>query len=282
MTTATTWRELLADAEQRLASAADARRIVEEASGCEGADYVEALDRRAGELGRRHFEAMVERRAAGEPLQYVLSRWGFRRLDLYLDRRVLIPRPETEMVVQVALSELGRLGRAPVLVDLGTGSGAIALSIAVEAPAAEVWATDISRDALEVARANLAGAGSLAAQRVRLEQGRWFDALPATLRGRIQLVVSNPPYVADHEPLPPEVADWEPQGALRAGPTGLEQIETITKEAAGWLARPAALVVEIAPHQARTATTLVEAAGFDEVEVRCDLAGRERMVVGRF
>lgn len=279
---AATWRQLLAQAEQRLGSAADARRIVEQASGCEGAGYVEALDRRAGEHALGHFRAMVERRAAGEPLQYVLGRWGFRRLDVYLDRRVLIPRPETEMVVQVALAELPRLGRAPVVVDLGTGSGVIALSLAVEAPGADVWGTDISSGALEVARANLAGAGSLAARHVRLEQGRWFEAVPSTLRGRVQLVVSNPPYVADGEPLPSEVEQWEPAEALRAGPTGMEHIEVIAKEAASWLARPGALVVEIAPHQADDARALVVDAGFDEVEVRCDLAGRQRMVVGRF
>src|SRR5688500_2404619 len=155
---------------------------------------------------------MVERRAAGEPLQYVLGAWGFRSLDLYVDRRVLIPRPETEQVVEVALAELRALGAAkPLVVDLGTGSGAIALSIAPEVPTSQVWATDASPAALAVARANLAGIGRAAA-RVRLEHGSWFAALPKLLQGRVDMVISNPPYVADGDTLPPEVADWEPAG----------------------------------------------------------------------
>ena len=277
-----TWRELLAEAEERLSSSADARRIVEQASGCEGAAYVEVLEQPVSVNGKCHFDDMLDRRAAGEPLQYVLGRWGFRRLDLYLDRRVLIPRPETEMVVQVALAEVPRLPRKPRLVDLGTGSGAIALSLAVEVPGADIWATDVSGDALEVARANLAGAGSLAASHVRLLQGRWFDALPTTIRGGVHMVVSNPPYVADDEELPVEVDAWEPPTALRAGPTGLEQVEEILKEATAWLSRPAVVVVEIAPHQADAASRMAIAAGYDEVEVRRDLSGRERMVVARF
>jgi release factor glutamine methyltransferase len=281
-TTSTTWRQLLVEAQRVLPEEAEARRIVEAATGCDGADYLDALDRAAADHARRHFDAMVERRRSGEPLQYVLGSWGFRRLDLYLDRRVLIPRPETEMVVEVALDEARRLGRQPLLVDLGTGSGAIALSLALEVPGAEVWATDVSADALEVARANLAGVGSLAASQVRLRSGCWFGALPTTLQGRVAMVVANPPYVADGEPLPSEVTDWEPSVALRAGPTGLEQIEEIVKQATAWLARPGAVVVEIAPDQASPARALAAAAGYAEVEVHRDLAGRDRMVVGRF
>ena len=277
-----TWRQLLGEAQRRLDSATEARRIVEEASGYQGAAYVDALDHRALPQAHQSFAAMVERRAAGEPLQYVLGGWGFRRLDLYLDRRVLIPRPETEIVVQAALGEVERLGTTPVVADLGTGSGAIALSLAVEVPGAEVWATDLSAEALDVARANLAGAGSLAASHVRLAHGRWFDALPSTLRGQLGLVVSNPPYIADGEELPPEVEDWEPRAALRAGPTGLEQVEAIVTAAPDWLARPGAVVVEIAPHQATQTAGLAEAVGYTEVEVRQDLSGRDRMIVARF
>jgi release factor glutamine methyltransferase len=225
---------------------------------------------------------MVERRRAGEPLQYAIGAWGFRRLDLFVDRRVLIPRPETEQVVEVACAELRRLAPStPHVVDLGTGSGAIALSIALEVPRARVWATDVSRQALAVARANLAGLGGRAAARVLLAEGDWFDALPGPLRGRVDLIVSNPPYIADGEVLPPEVADWEPRAALRAGPTGLEAIEVIVSEAPAWLARPAALVVEIAPDQAEPARALASAAGFADVAVRADLQGRPRALVGR-
>lgn len=277
----TTWRELAAVATERLGSASEARRLVERASGNDGAAYLEGLDERVPARAAPFFFAMLDRRAAGEPLQYVLGQWGFRRLDLFLDRRVLIPRPETEMVVQVALAELARLSRRSKVVDLGTGSGAIALSIAQEAPGAEVWATDRSRDALEVARANLSAVGTLVGRRVRMVEGSWFDALSPLLRGQFQLVVSNPPYVADREELPREVADWEPAGALRAGPTGLEDIERIVKETPGWLAAPGVLVVEIAPHQSAEAAAMADAAGFEEVEVRLDLTGRERILVAR-
>lgn len=288
-----TWRDLLVRAAARLGSEVEARRLVERASGNEGTSYLLGLDLPVPPRALPFFEALVERRAAGEPLQYVVSQWGFRRLDLYLDRRVLIPRPETEMVVQVALAELVRLTRPngptptreakrPTVVDLGTGSGAIALSIALEAPESRVWATERSADALAVARANLAGLGTLSGRRVRLAEGSWFDPLPPLLAGHIDLVVSNPPYVADGETLPQEVQDWEPAGALRAGPTGLEDIRTITEEAPSWLARPGALVVEIAPHQAAEAATLARDAGFEEVEVRLDLCDRERILVARW
>jgi release factor glutamine methyltransferase len=225
---------------------------------------------------------MVARRRAGEPLQYAIGGWGFRGLDLFLDRRVLIPRPETEHVVEVARAELRRLAvQTPLVVDLGTGSGAIALSIAQEVGGAHVWGTDVAADALAVARANLAGLGGRAAGRVRLAEGSWFDALPETLRGAVHLLVSNPPYIAADEELPPEVEDWEPVRALRAGTTGYEAIEVIVAGAPAWLTRPGALVVEIAPHQAARASELARAAGFGHVEVHEDLQRRPRALVGR-
>lgn len=276
---APTWRELHRLATERLESESEARRLVERASGNEGIEFVLGLDESASPRAVPFFLDMLERRAAGEPLQYVLGRWGFRRLDLYLDRRVLIPRPETEMVVQLALNELPRLGRRPTVVDLGTGSGAIALSIALEAPASRVWATERSPAAAAVARANLTGLGTLAASRVRIVEGDWFDPLPGLLKGHVQLVVSNPPYIGDDEELPSDVDDWEPREALRAGPSGLDDIQRIVKEAPTWLARPGVLVVEIAPHQAVDAADLARAAGFASVDIRRDLAGRERILL---
>jgi len=284
------WRQLLADAGHRLggpgspssAPVVDARRIVEEASGWDGAELHRRLDEPATERGVAHFDRMVVRRLAGEPLQYVLGRWGFRTLDLALDLRALIPRPETEQVVTEALRELDRMGAGSArVVDLGTGSGAIALSVAAEREGTEVWATDVSPDALALARANLAGLGRRRATRVRLVEGDWFAALPSSLAGTVDLVVANPPYVAACEPLPAEVADWEPTGALVAGPTGLEAIAAIVAEAPGWLAPDAAAVVEIGATQAAAATDLARTAGFSDVEVRPDLAGRPRALVAR-
>lgn len=280
-----TWRTLLAElAAHEGLDEVDARRIVERASGYDPSELFVHLDEPATERAVAHLDAMVDRRSTGEPLQYVVGAWGFRGLDLFVDRRVLIPRPETEIVVEVAIREARRLELAPseplVAVDLGTGSGAIALSLAVEL-GAEVWATDESADALAVARANVAGTGGQAATRVRLVAGDWFGALPEELAGRVRLVVSNPPYVGAGEDLPPVVRDWEPEGALVAGPTGLEDIEAILADAPHWLARPGAVVIEMAPHQAEAAIVLAVRSGFDEVEVRPDLTGRPRALVAR-
>jgi release factor glutamine methyltransferase len=274
-----TWRSLLAETERRLAGS-DARRVVERAAGVEGGDWVLGLDEPASGRGVAHLDAMVARRQRGEPLQYVLGSWGFRTLDLFVDRRVLIPRPETEQVVELALAELRRLPPPTTVVDLGTGSGAIALSVAVEEVTATVWGTDRSADALAVARANIAGVGRPGA-RVRLAEGDWFAALPPALRGAVDLVVANPPYVAAGDPLPPEVARWEPAEALVAGPSGLEALERIVAGAPSWLSPAGALVVELAPHQVGAVAAAARAAGFSSVEVHPDLAGRDRALVAR-
>jgi release factor glutamine methyltransferase len=294
------WRQLLAEAERRLAVAApdvpgllgsdprlDARRLVERASGLDGAELVLELDEAVTQRGVHFFDLMLERRLAGEPLQYVLGRWGFRSLDLFVDARVLIPRPETETVVEVALAELDRAvpsarasGRTPLAVDLGTGSGAIALSVATERRAVEVWATDVSPEALAVARANLTGLGAAGA-RVRLAEGSWFDALPAELMGAVDLLVSNPPYVATGDDLPAVVRDWEPTSALFAGADGLDDIRRIVADAPRWLAPGAAVVVELAPVQADAAVTLADAAGLTGVRVEVDLTDRPRVLVAR-
>jgi release factor glutamine methyltransferase len=260
----------------------EARWLVERAAGLDAAEMLLALDEPATVRGATHLHQMVERRAAGEPLQYVLGRWAFRTLDLYVDRRVLIPRPETEVLAEMALAECDRLG-AQVAVDLGTGSGAIALALAVERPKLEVWGTDASADALAVARANLAALGR-AALRVRLKEGDWFAALPDELRGRIDVLVTNPPYVAEHEmpDLPADVREWEPELALvSGGPAGLDDVATILAEAPAWLARPGSVLVEMAPHQADAARDIARAAGFTAVSVWPDLTGRDRILQAR-
>ena len=228
------------------------------------------------------FRALVARRLAGEPLQYVLGSWAFRQLDLLVDRRVLIPRPETEWVVEQALGLLPAAADRPaVVVDLGTGSGAIALAIAHERwPHVRVVATDASADALAVARANLAGLGRRGTG-VTFHDGSWWAAVPGDLRATVDLVVSNPPYVSPGDALPAEVADWEPAGALVPGPTGLEAIEAITAEVAGWLRPGGWFVCEIGETQGPAAARLAAAGGLVAVEVRPDLTGRDRMVIGQ-
>jgi release factor glutamine methyltransferase len=155
----------------------------------------------------------------------------------------------------------------------------IALSLAVERPRLSVWATDASADALDVARANLAGIGRAAA-RVRLEHGDWFDALPRELAGTIDVVVANPPYVAADDPLPAEVSDWEPGDALVSGPSGLEAVERILASAPSWLQPSGAIVLEIGDHQDEPARELA-AQHFASVDVRPDLTGRPRALVAR-
>jgi release factor glutamine methyltransferase len=270
--------------------------MIERASGYDGVESVLAEDEPASTLGAAHLVDMLQRRVAGEPLQYVLGTWQFLGFELYIDPRVLVPRPETEIVALTAIEEAVRLGlrrgrnnawagaTAPHSVaDLGTGSGALALALASELPDVEVWATEISDDALAVARANFAGAGSLAA-RVRAVQGSWFDALPRALAGRLRVVVSNPPYVAEAElnDLPREIVDWEPRLALVSGPSGTEAIEEIIDGAREWLDQESGvLVCELAPHQAPAMAAYARAAGYSDVSIRQDLTHRDRVLVAR-
>ena len=278
---AVTWDDLYREAAETLADRREARWIVEEASG-------EPLGRAVGPVPPKaelRVRDMVRRRSGGEPLQYVLGSWPFRRLELMVDRRVLIPRPETEQVVEVAFAELDRLraGRRLTVVDLGTGSGAIALSFAREHMDVEVWALDSSAGAVAVAQANLAGLGGFAATRVRVVQGDWWDALPGELRGRVDLAVSNPPYISSAEmtELDATVRDWEPREALEAGPAGTEDIERVLAGSTDWLSPEASVVIELAPHHAEEAARVARKIGFGHVEVKPDLTGRARALVAR-
>jgi release factor glutamine methyltransferase len=185
-------------------------------------------------------------------------------------------------VVEVALRELDAMGgrdRSTTVVDLGTGSGAIALAVATERVRTAVWATDASDDALAVARANLAGVGRAGA-RVRMAAGHWFGALPPELRGRVDLVVSNPPYVADDAELPDEVARWEPVTALRSGLDGTDDLRAILDAAPGWLADGGAVVLELSPEQGEAMAEMASGS-FAEVDLAHDLTGRVRALVAR-
>jgi release factor glutamine methyltransferase len=220
----------------------------------------------------RLFRELVARRATREPLAYVLGEWGFRRLTLDVDQRVLIPRPETEAVVERCLELLADEAEPRVL-DVGVGSGAIALAIADEHPGAKVLATENSPGALAVAEENRARAGL--EDRVELVQGELF----AGLEGPFDLVVSNPPYVRPEEveSLEPEVARFEPRDALVAhGVT-----EAIAERALPRLAAGAPLVLETADGEARAVAALLTGLGYADVRIGEDLAGRERVVDGR-
>jgi release factor glutamine methyltransferase len=278
------WSDLIRDASTQLSSALggnrsqEARWMVERASGYDAGQLIVNSNERVGARSVAFFDQMLSRRCAGEPLQYVLGRWSFRTLELYVDRNVLIPRPETELVAGLAI-EIAATMVEPVVVDLGTGSGAIALSVAVEVPAATVWGTDVSADALKVASANLAGLGRVA-QRVTLANGSWFDALPSSLLGRVSVLVSNPPYVASSEELPADVYHWEPHLAL-FGPAddGGEYVRHIAMHASQWLIPGGALVIEMSPNQTQMAASFAASVGFVGVRVVDDLANKPRALI---
>ena len=283
--------ELTAELAASLGLRHEARFIVEEILGAPtsgSAQFVAPADLAA-------IRTLEARRRAGEPLQYVLGHWAFRTLDLLVDPRVLIPRPETEQVVEVALRELHCLGReAPVVVDAGTGSGAIALSLATELadrlPGGRVWATDAERRGTRRGE-DKSGAGARTARGNgaprHLCAGVVVGRAPPTVRGSVDLVVANPPYVATGEwsDLPAEV-QREPYAALVAGAgsdgtPGLADVERVLAQALTWLARPGAVVVEMAPGQTTAASRLARSMGYVDVRVEKDLAQRQRTLVGR-
>ena len=278
------WGDVVADAAHRLSQAGvvdsdvQARRMVEQASGYEGGEYYVGLTKAPTQRQTAYLDSMLARRLAGEPLQYVLGRWGFRGLDLMVSPAVLIPRPETEALAGLAIADLAR--RDPpggVAVDLGTGSGAVGLAVAAECESSRVVLTDVSADALAVAQANLAGLGR-AAVRVSAFQGSWYEALPESLVGLVDVVVSNPPYVRDDEALPTDVADWEPELALRGGSDGLDGARQILADAGRWLSPGGSVLLELSPDQLDRAAAIALGGGLLVEAVHPDLAGRDRVL----
>ncbi len=286
-TAGSTAREAVGAAADALAAAGvedprlDAEVLLAEAMGCGraalAADPVTGVPAPAA----RAFGEMVRRRLRREPVAYIVGRKGFRGIELAVDRRVLIPRPETELLVELALE----LRPASVL-DVGTGSGAIALAVADELPECEVTATDTSPGALEVARANAERLGL--AERVRFLAGTVPEAEGDAPGGEgFDLVLANLPYVAERDwsSLQPEVTEWEPREALLAGPDGLDAIRALRASCGSPLCRigvqrTAALAVEVGEGQAPAVGEMLREAGFASIEVRRDLAGIERVVVG--
>jgi release factor glutamine methyltransferase len=288
---ATTWRMLWQQTIEVLGERGPARWLCETASGADGDEFTAALDEVPTERMVAHLDAMVARYRSGEPLAYVMGRWSFRTLDLMVDRRVLIPRPETELLAERAIAAAREF--APrVVVDLGTGSGAIGLSMAAELPidGTEVWLTDASLDALDVARANVSAVGRGGAN-VRIAHGSWFDALPDELRGRVNVIAANPPYIALDDPeVDDSVRDWEPGSALFADDDGLADIAIIVNGAREWLAPGGHLFVEIGHRQGDAVLAIARSADFGDrgperdgsgesfIEIVPDLARRPRFL----
>lgn len=223
---------------------------------------------------------IARKRAEGEPLQYLLGSAGFFGLELEVREGVLVPRPETEIVVQKAIELLKGIGGAPRAVDLGTGSGAIAIALAVNDRRVRVTATDISPVALEVASRNAERCG--VADRIEFVQGNLFEPLKR-LKGSVNLLASNPPYIpeGDRASLPPDVRR-EPPEALGGGADGLDFFRMIAEEAPGYLAADGVVVLEVGDGQAPSVVDLLKSAGFSEVAIELDLAGIERVVSARW
>ncbi len=260
----------------------DAELLLAEATGWERARLAAEPEAEIPPPAARRYGEMVRRRLRREPVAYIVGRRGFRHLELAVDPRVLIPRPETELLVELAL-EL-RPGR---VLDVGTGSGAIALAVAAELPDCEMTATDTSSAALEVARANAERLGL--AERIEFVAG----TLPPG-PGEFDLILANLPYVseADWGGLEPEVTEWEPREALLAGPDGLDAFRALLASSNRvrpcsplWRTRAKSplgcMGLEVGEGQVAAVGDLLHGAGFSTVEARADLAGIERVVVGR-
>lgn len=280
-----TVREALEAAVDGLAAAGveearlDAELLLGRATGHDRARLAAEPGAEVPAAAARAFGEMVRRRLRREPVAYILGTKGFRRIELAVDPRVLIPRPETELLVELAVERGARR-----VLDVGTGSGAIALAVADELPECEVVATDTSCGALEVARENATRLGL--AERVRFVEGTLPDA------DGFDLILANLPYIpeCDWPTLQPEVRDWEPREALLAGPDGLDAYRALipgrgrdfSRIANGISTAPRALAVEIGVGQAGAVRELMRAAGFARTEVRRDLAGIDRVVLGLF
>jgi release factor glutamine methyltransferase len=250
----------------------DAELLLAHGLGISRIELYTQFERPLGEDDLAACRELVRRRGLREPVAYVIGSWGFRGLDLAVDGRVLVPRPETELLVDRCLELLAGVER-PRVVDVGTGSGAIALSLKSERPDAEVVACDISQDALDVAAANAA--------RLGLDVELHLSDLLAQVPGDgFRLVVSNPPYVSEREmaDLEPEVAEYEPRLATLAGADGLEVYRRLLPEAARRLVDGGSLALECGAGQAPPLVAELAAAGYGPAGIDPDLAGIERVV----
>jgi len=279
--------DALASAASRLsaspAARSDAEELVSRLLGMRRGDLALQRTRVLEPEQWSRLDSWLRRRAAGEPVQYITGRAAFRHLDLAVDATVLVPRPETELLVEAVLAVLReQLVRwpQPRVLDLGTGSGAIALALASEWPEAFVTATDASEAALATARANAAALGL--DRRVQFVPGDWFDAIGAD--DRFEVIAANPPYIATGEAaeLPGDVRDFEPPAALFAGESGLEALRVIVDEAPRHLVAGGLLAIELAEMRAREVAGWLEGArDWSDVDLRDDLAGRPRLLLAR-
>ena len=235
-------------------------------------------DMTLNDLASTQWEALIDRRVNGEPIAYILGKKGFHNIELLVAPGVLIPRPETELLVDIALAEITKLNRPTKILDLGTGSGAIALAIASEAPLAHVIASDQSSEALAIAKQN-SQALKLSNQ-VKFAQGSWYEAIDR--QNQFDVIVSNPPYIANLDPhLAQGDLRFEPTSALTDYASGLSCLEIIISGANQYLKSGGLIAVEHGFDQSESVRQLLQAADLVDIEVHLDLAGHCRVVSGR-
>ena len=224
------------------------------------------------------WQELQSKRLAGEPIAYLIGKRGFHNIELYVAPGVLIPRPETELLVEIGLQEIGRLPQAATVLDLGTGSGAIALAIAAAAPQALLMASDQSEEALEIAKLN-AKALSLAT-RVHFAKGSWYEAIGK--HARFDIILSNPPYISGQDPhLMQGDLCFEPISALTDHASGLSCLEAIIAGAKEHLNPNGLIAVEHGFDQSKKVLEMMKTAGLRDIEARQDLAGHCRVALGR-
>lgn len=254
--------------------------LLSSATGLSRVELYAYHDRPLSADERACYRTLVAKRAEGMPLQYATGEMPFRHLVVRVEPGVFIPRPETEVLVDVALEHLKEL-EEPVVIDLCTGSGCVAASIVTEHPGARVWAVELGAVAFRTACRNALHAG--VGDRVQVLHGDLFDPLPAELLGNVDFIVSNPPYIpsSDLPELPSEVLGFEPHEALDGGPDGLDVFRRILADAGAWLRVHGGLAIELDSGRVAAAAALLEERGFLGVSVRKDLTGRDRIVYAR-
>ncbi|MDD3250617.1 MAG: peptide chain release factor N(5)-glutamine methyltransferase [Smithellaceae bacterium] len=280
-----TIREIIFEATQKLEEAGipsarlDAEVLLAFLLRCDRLALIKNPDNTLSEKQSADFGRLIARRAGGEPAAYITGRKAFWSFALDVDPGVLIPRPDTEVIVEEALAVLRQESWShPRILDVGTGSGAIALALACETPGASITATDISEAALETAKKN---AAALKAEQIVFLRGNLFEPVD----GRFDLIVSNPPYIGadEYQSLPPGVKNFEPEEALRAGQTGLEFYKKLIDQSYGHLAENGWLLLEIGARQKQEVCAIFEAHKnfYEHIAVRADYAGFPRVIKGR-
>ncbi|MGV8833658.1 MAG: peptide chain release factor N(5)-glutamine methyltransferase [Devosia sp.] len=253
-------------------AALDAKLLTQHGLGMTALDLATRENQRVDDAGAERVASLMQRRLTGESVARIIGEREFYGLGFALNAATLEPRPDTELLVDLALGAMSAAGR---LLDLGTGSGCIPISILANMDGISAVAVELSTQALEAARANMVRHGVMA--RMTLIEGNWFDSLPP---GQFDLIVSNPPYIASAtvETLAGEVRDFDPRLALDGGPDGLAPYRIIARQSVGWLTENGQVLVEIGHDQGAAVSALFLEAGFEEVRVHQDLAGLDRVV----